>query len=533
MDDYMDDSVRLPEGPVADAERIKSIAMQKLNIMPKKKVRRIGRTLLIAAAAAVALGGTALAVYHLTLADRVAEYTTLKYVNADPITESYEVVGVTGDSESPETLAWAEWKAWSAEWHKENTNWYSDRGLDDSYTETQENYAYIYDAPLQEQAEALDAIAEKYGLQLLEKKLPVTDAETLYGLLGTEAFLPEGTEIGGILYNNGSMNMDNSFPGSGPGFYLTVNVRNSFLNVGGLSAERLGEGEEWNYTTQSGVSVELILFDTRAMILADFENAALTLTVYRGRTGDDLHQVAEEFSSLYCIDRAGVEELADSLALDVLAERYAEPFDIGEALEAASETVPEEELPEISEYGEINEWIEPWESSAAQDELIFGQLGLYDPSELPAKLQPWFTTSYLAGDAENGRVVRAWMICEDLDTKTDFDLFLRYEPAENFSCYAGEPVWADNGALVSPGEKITGWDAALEFFSSMAAMNDCAVEEQSVSGWDGRKMLRPDGATEALIWHDEDAGLVFWMTNNIPDMSADEFLAIAESMEKQ
>ena len=542
MDLYEDDSVRLAVGPVRDAERIKELTMKKLGIAPKHKARRLGRTLLIAAVVAVLLMGAALAVYHWTLADRVMEVPDTDYVyemmpmvdaSGEIYMESVQVaaiptirpaVSVQGLADSPESRAFVEWQGYKEQWNRDNPNWADAYGGDDSYYETPENYAHLYGAFLQEQAEALVGIAEKYGLTLHERREGFESERELCAMLGCEDFLSEdwGNTVG-YCFEDGSFKADGWW--GTMGLCLISTREGSFSVIGGLdpTSEWFGDYEQWSITAEDGTELLLILGDYRAQVLAQLPGAALTLGVYAGRLGEAPGQ-AELEKEVYALDAGRLEELALAIDYEALAACYETGRDISAHMDAVLAAPKEEEITDISEYGELNDGIIPWERDAAQNELVFEKLGLYAPAVLPDGAVEWFTASELGGDAGNGRIVMTWMTPENLDVKTDFDIFLRYEPAENFAVTAADET----------GESVTlsGWPAAVSSFKFFAS-EECVPEPQSVLGWDGWKTVRADGTLEGVIWYDEEAGLVFWMVNELPELSADEFLAMAASMEKQ
>jgi len=548
MNLYQDDSIRPAARPVWDAERIKDLTMEKLEITRSNHARHWSRVFLIAAAAVLALAGTAVAVHHLTLEQRLMEEPDTEYIfeqveveNPSGEMETQTVlvtaapssrtsISVQGQASSPESRAYLAWMAYKEQWSLDNPNWSDAYGGDDSYYETPENYAHLYGAFLQEQAEVLDGIAETHGLTLHERREGFDGEEELCAMLGCEEFFPAAvTGLGGYCFDDGSFKADGRW--GRVGLCLITTRAGSFSVIGGLdpSTAWFGDYEEWSLSAEDGTELLLILGDYRAQVLAQLPEAALTLNVYAGRLGENPNQPEAE-KELYAIDAEGLEELALSIDYEILASCYESERDIAANMNAVLAAPEEEEEPVISEYGVLNEWIVPWERDEAQDALVFEALGLYEPAVLPMSAVSWFTASELGGDAENGRIVKAWMIPENLDTKTDFDLFLRYEPAENFeSMYIsgsdemGEPVFG----------KLTGWPAAEEFFRGIADRNAFRFEPQTVQGCEGWKRLRSDGSMEGLLWYDEEAGLVFWMVNSLPDLSADEFLAMAESMEKQ
>lgn len=548
MNLYQDDSIRPAAGPVWDAERIKDLTMKKLEITKSNHTRRWGRVLLIAAAAVLALAGTAVAVHHLTLEQRLVEEPDTEYIFEQVAVEnpsgemetqtvlvtaapsSRTSISVQGQASSPESRAYLAWMAYKEQWSLDNPNWSDAYGGDDSYYETPENYAHLYGAFLQEQAEVLDGIAETYSLTLHERREGFDGEEELCAMLGCEEFFPAAvTGLGGYCFDDGSFKADGRW--GRVGLCLVTTRAGSFSVIGGLdpSTEWFGDYEEWSLSAEDGTELLLILGDYRAQVLAQLPGAALTLNVYAGRLGENPNQPETE-KELYAIDAEGLEELALSMDYEILASCYETERDISANMDAVLSAPEEEAVPTVSEYGVLNEWIVPWERDEAQNTLVFERLGLYEPAVLPMGAVSWFTASDVGFDAGDGRVVKTWMIPENLDTKTEFDIFLRYESVENFKSY--HVLATDEMGEVIESEILTGWPAAKEQMTGLASA-DCVSEELTIRGFEGVKTVREDGTIEGLIWYDEEAGLVFWMVNSLPDLSADEFLAMAESMGKQ
>ena len=496
----------------------------------------------------LALAGTAVAVHHLTLEQRLVEEPDTEYIfeqveveNPSGEMETQTVlvtaapssrtsISVQGQASSPESRAYLAWMAYKEQWRLENPNWSDAYGGDDSYYETPENYAHLYGAFLQEQAEVLDGIAETHGLTLHERREGFDGEEELCAMLGCEEFFPATVSgLGGYCFDDGSFKADGRW--GRVGLCLITTRAGSFSVIGGLdpSTEWFGDYEEWSLSAEDGTELLLILGDYRAQVLAQLPDAALTLGVYAGRLGENPNQPEGE-KELYAIDAEGLEELALSIDYEILASCYESERDIAANMDAVLAAPEAEEEPVISEYGVLNESIVPWERDESLNTLVFERLGLYEPAVLPMGAVSWFTASDVGFDAGDGRVVKTWMIPENLDTKTVFDIFLRYESVENFKSY--HVLATDEMGEVIESEILTGWPAAKAQMTGLSSAG-CVPEELTIRGFEGVKTVREDGTIEGLIWYDEEAGLVFWMVNNLPDLSADEFLAMAESIEKQ
>ena len=81
--------------------------------------------------------------------------------------------------------AYVEWEDWNRAWKAEHPDPWGELGVDDSYTETPDNY-WRYEAFFAEQGEALDAIAAKYGLTLLSEHYYIRSETQLCRALGLD-----------------------------------------------------------------------------------------------------------------------------------------------------------------------------------------------------------------------------------------------------------------------------------------------------------------------------------------------------------
>ena len=303
MGDYIDHEFSPVEDRDASIERIKAMTMEKLNRGQKKPVRKLGRTLLIAAVLVVVLAVAAVAVYQYSMADRVVE-------NA-PVTENvygealydYSAVGYnTGEGAAlmesiPEYLAYAELK----DYDKENKT-HDARELLAYEDPHRACYGYGY----QPMADKIDEIAEKYGLRLWQQRAFVSSAEELCALLGIESFgVVEDDRCSASIYDDGGFELSGySLAGqSGVGLNLNRAVKgtlSTFFLMGYDPADYTYE----SYTTASGVTVDLAFHEKDAMIFADMETCYVSAEVWELRSMEELRSVADsiDFAVLDTID---------------------------------------------------------------------------------------------------------------------------------------------------------------------------------------------------------------------------------------
>lgn len=304
MGDYIDHEFSPVEDRDASIERIKAMTMEKLNRGKKKPVRKLGRTLLIAAVLVAVLAVAAVAVYQYSMADRVVE-------NA-PVTENvygealydYSAVGYNTAEEGaspmesiPEYLAYAELKAYD----KENKT-HDARELLPYEDPHRACYGYGY----QPMADKIDEIAEKYGLRIWQQQAFVGSAEELCALLGIESFgVVEDDRCSASVYDDGGFELSGySLAGqSGVGLNLNRAVKgtlSTFFLMGYDPADYTYE----SYTTASGVTVDLAFHEKDAMIFADMETCYVSAEVWELQSMEELRSVADsiDFAVLDTID---------------------------------------------------------------------------------------------------------------------------------------------------------------------------------------------------------------------------------------
>ena len=297
MDLYSDDRVDLGDAGLTDADRITRMTMEKLGPMavtapPRRRKRPVRRMVTAIAAAVLALGlsVTAYAVYQARMADYIIPEATATAEasreasheasnEASPETLATEIptratISLVGYQGTPEYAAYTEW----TDWRTEHPFDFSSVGGDDSYYETPQNYAYLYQAYFRPEAEALDEIVAKYGLTLLEDRHFVYAPEEVYDALGTEAFLPEGAGGAGYIYNNGTFKLE-AMTLNGLEASMYTSVKGSFSMISSSFAK---EYEEWSYTTASGRTVDLVWAAYSSMILFESDGAYIRVSIDAG-----------------------------------------------------------------------------------------------------------------------------------------------------------------------------------------------------------------------------------------------------------
>ena len=294
FDGLCPEDLPLDDSPI-DVKRVLDLVRAEVKVKKKKPLRlgRAVRTALIAAALAAFLGVTAYAAYELFIDKYVIDQPA--YYEPETMREDQTTarISLTGYQGTPEYAAYTEWEAYENDWWekaREHDPWQA-LGVDDSWHETPDNYAGLYGASFQEQADVLDAIVEKYGLTLHQDMAPYYQSQDLYEALGTEPFFGESVanaaedwDVSGYIYDDGSFKAEFSEELSGErrvSMQMFVNAKGSFATISGV-AELTEDCEAWQYTTKSGRGVDLYLSPNGARIMAESEGAYISLSAHAG-----------------------------------------------------------------------------------------------------------------------------------------------------------------------------------------------------------------------------------------------------------
>lgn len=315
------------EHPLVSTDRVLDI-LQARGVLTKPPVRRkrhssrLAVRLAIAAALVLGLSVTAYAVYQAMMEDYLVETPTqldavIEDLGGD--TDPGTTLSLVGYQGTPEYEAYTEWEAWRAEHYGEHT---SDNSL---WHETPDNYYELYGAAWQDQADALDQIAAKYGVRLHESRA-IADAEDIYDLLGSEAFLSdEYAGSSGYIYNDGSFMLDfikyrdNVYDNND----IFVSVKGTFTMASAV-IDTTGGYEEWSYQTASGPMVDLVLTPVNSHIFFETESAHIHVGSVRMTPEATVPHTRES-----------LEALADSVDFTELAKVFGEgaSFELTQAVE--------------------------------------------------------------------------------------------------------------------------------------------------------------------------------------------------------
>ena len=388
MDNYDAAAYPMRERRAVNTDRVAALTMQKLGLEPSEAAprrggRRLGRSLLIAAAVAALLIGTALAVYRYTLRDAAIEDvpTMDSELYSWKAGETETRLSLSGFSDSPEYQAWVEWTEWNRAWREAHPEPWKALGVDDSYYETPVNYLQ-YDAYFTEQGEKLDEIMAKYGLTLLDISQEVRSESELCRALGAENILADGWDMyGDYFYGNGTFKIwgDTVLNGKLVDFTAWNAVKGSFLMVTGRIPE---DYTEWSYTTKAGYAL-ILMTDTlrgRTTLIAPLDGCTVTAIL----STDDA-QAAEAFAEaidLTVLDKLFATDSARAAVVQSIA-AYEPPDETESDTTASLGDTPEERFQ--NSIMPLRRVFEYYDISGIIEKQVLSGLGNYDISALTDK----------------------------------------------------------------------------------------------------------------------------------------------------
>ena len=392
MDGLSDETLALADAGITTPDRILALVRERSGTTgraQRKKPRKLGRILLIAATLTALLSVTAYGVYQALLKDHfVTSQTLLDGVIEDLGGESSPrtTISLVGYQNTTEYEAYIQWEAWLAEHRAEypmdNSSWH----------ETPDNYYYFYDAAYQAQADKLDEITEKYGVHLHENRA-FASADEIYALLGSEPFLSDGYDkSSGYIYNDGTFNLEFiKYHGDVDDLNaLFVSIKGTITNISGV-IDTSDEYEEWSYQTASGPVVDLVITSRNAHIFYETESAY----VHVGSTRLDQTQTGVYVPHT----RQSLEALADSVNFAELAEVFDESaaFDLSQAV-AELDARYKQEMLEINERAQ-REAKEDYRTSLE----VVEELGAYVLSPIQ---EGWQVSPFAWADLEETVAIR-------------------------------------------------------------------------------------------------------------------------------
>jgi hypothetical protein len=270
----------------------------------KVKSKSFKRIMSLGAAAAliVALGITAMATDLFGIRDMVfGSYSDPRNIGPETAAptgdivveepEENDLIIMQGYPDSNEYKACEEWNIFCENYDKDGSVLASVGNSSNEYTE---NYP-MYLVYSKDMADKLEEIIAKYGLTLHQTMTIVQNSDELITTAGTGDFLRnagnefEDTVLGGYVYNDGSFQYDGNLildSGASVGYqfgrYVKGTFSSTYLNVGDADSY-----DEWEYTTVSGVKVNLALGNDKSLIIADLGSSFVTVNILDGTGGND------------------------------------------------------------------------------------------------------------------------------------------------------------------------------------------------------------------------------------------------------
>ncbi len=279
----------------------------------EKHKKAYTRVALLTLAAALAAGAGAYAarqrsLRELTVSPEPAAETVSAEIAADEEARNAahydpfaygDTISLQGYAGSPEQQAMEEWTRFLASYDTDGALLAAvgngETGLDGRYGEY-----FVY---TQEMADALDAIAAKYGLALHEPS-GWYEQQELFDRVGGR-FLSIG-EWGGYRFPDGTFQCDEmgELNGFGDVAYQLRRTSKGVLDEVGLNVGDAAGYEQWGYETVSGATVLLALGSDKALIFADLPESFVAVNVLAG---------AE-----HGLTREALEVLADGIDFSIL-----------------------------------------------------------------------------------------------------------------------------------------------------------------------------------------------------------------------
>ena len=523
MDGYIDNEFWPGdlEDPGFSVERIKELTMAKISAAstnkPIRHIHKLGRTLLIAATISLAFIATALAVYRFTMRDVTIgdPYTLDTTVSEAKTYEQTERVDISmnGLADSPEYQAYVEWTAWNEAWWEAHSGIFDELGVDDSYYETPDNYAWFYEAFFSEQAEALDELTEKYGLSLHTTRSWGSSEEEMCQLLGVDDLFSDDLQASiEYIYEDGSFRADGSM-GDFLDMTMFFSVKGSFTMIGGSIPT---DCESWDYTTADGTDVLLVIAQMpnpwgssdmwqRGAIFAELDGAYATVGFSSGA------------------DRESLEKWADGICFSNLNKRFVPGADTSSIAAGVAE-LRERQLAEAQER--MLAEIAPYSSYEEMVEAVYAELGEYD-IEIPDGWQPVLREAY-----NKERETPVWDrdnsgVCWARTYKNYSDFAFGSIGLMCVRCYDKTDMTTVRNAEEFP--------LAAAYFTQESE----SAEKCTVNGHEALLTWAFDGSIHRVTWYDTDRELIFSLfeANDIyqdgeagTQLTDEELLALAESV---
>ena len=261
-----------------------SLVINKEILQMKPKRTNIGRTIAVLAAVVcllLACGATAVATNLFGLRDLIIAPEA--EVGFDGNKETVELISLQGYADSPEAQAAGEWQEFYAAY-------VPTLNLDKSIFapgNAYKNYS-VYD---QTMADKLEEIAEKYHLTLYENMADLFDESALNEAMGGPFLSGACTFFWGYCFDDGTLQFegDCSVSDNTVDFQFRRSQKGTFSDVV-LNIGHAADYQQWQYATQSGVTVMLAQGKQQSLIFTDLPECFVCVNVLAGTDGGILYE---------------------------------------------------------------------------------------------------------------------------------------------------------------------------------------------------------------------------------------------------
>lgn len=288
-----------------------------LTMKPKRNTLRTVTILAAVLCLLLACGVTAVATNLFGLRDLIIAPEAVVGPEGDQRT--VELISMQGYTDSPEAQAVAEWQEFY-------NSYVPTLNLDNTVFApgTAYNNYGVYD---QTMADKLDEITEKYNLRFYTTQTDLFDRENLNETMGGEFLSEACTFFWGYCFDEGTLQfegdcaVDSGAVDSGTlHFQFRRSQKGTFSDVA-LNIGHAADYEQWQYTTQSGVTVMLALGKQQSLIFADLPECFVCVNGLAGTDGGLLYDDLR-------ISKADLELLADCFDWTLCSGAVTPPEDI-------------------------------------------------------------------------------------------------------------------------------------------------------------------------------------------------------------
>lgn len=277
-----------PERYVLDAANISTKVIPTQRRSPK-------RIWLIAAIIALILGLVGCAVAYALSLDNVI-LGTERMEDRPGVTNPQTRISLQGYAGDPSYQAAKEWYDFEQTYDPDGTIQMSVSGDAVSIPEEYQSY----NCYTQEMVDKVDEICQKYGLETQGKAIFPLDEEDFYTTLQIDRLVKENAaaqselspvyfyQTGTFMLSCDTMLTGENSPWPYPISYQYRCVMKSDLDTAFLNVGNADNYDQWEYTTSDGVQLLLAISEDKALLIADLENAFVTMNILDPRVGDIL-----------------------------------------------------------------------------------------------------------------------------------------------------------------------------------------------------------------------------------------------------